>query len=231
MRIRMWTVVGLVSLLVACGGGGGGGSGGIGLEDIDGDGEIVILAFGDSITRGTGDGSSANQAPSGPAGYPVRLQESLGVTVINQGKPGEQTREGKVRLGQVLSSTAADYVILLEGANDILNGRDSQAFDNLVDMVGMVFEAGAQPVMATLTPTCCNHETTNPPERVEALSTRIRDFAKQQRLPVIDFLRTFVPVEGVPYDETSGLIHVPEGLHPTPTGYDVMADAAASLFR
>ena len=29
---------------------------------------------------------------------------------------------------------------------------------------------------------------------------------------------------------TLGLIHVPEGLHPTPTGYDVMAATAQKIF-
>ncbi len=41
------------------------------LEDVNHDGHVVILAFGDSITRGVGDGQRPSDTPPGTAGYPV----------------------------------------------------------------------------------------------------------------------------------------------------------------
>jgi hypothetical protein len=54
-------------------------------------------------------------------------------------------------------------------------------------------------------------------------------------LPLIDFYAAFTNGPGVngedlPYDSTLGLIHVPEGLHPTPGGYDLMALTAEQIF-
>jgi lysophospholipase L1-like esterase len=238
--IRGWNaIVALAVFVAACGGGGGGGGGGepakrgIGLEDIDGDGEIFVIAFGDSITRGVGDGPDAD-APPPPlqtAGYPARLQALLGVPVFNFGIPGEETREGVRRLPEVLQRTRADYVIILEGVNDIEFGRDGDAVENLQSMVGTVFESGSMPILGTLTPTCCTHSTTAPEDRILRFNDAIRAIATAGNVPVIDFHAAFVPDPMIGFDPSSGLIQVPEGLHPTPLGYDVMARAAADAFE
>ena len=89
------------------------------LEDVNHDGKIVILAFGDSITRGVGDGPRPGDTPPGSAGYPLRLQTLLGVTVINDGHSGERTTEGLLRLQRDVKDTHPDYAILVEGTNDL----------------------------------------------------------------------------------------------------------------
>ncbi|MGH7857805.1 MAG: SGNH/GDSL hydrolase family protein [Candidatus Binatia bacterium] len=219
----------------ACGGGGGGsggGGGGIGLEDIDGDGQILIIAFGDSLTRGTGDGPEASSVPPGTGGYPPRLQTLLGVQVFNLGRPGELTDDGRERLRSVLSESRSDYVIILEGTNDITGGRDrSRTIPNLQDMIDAVFADGGQPLIGTVTPTCCDHVNAVPPARVTSLNDDIRTLALDNDVPLIDFYAAFVPDPTLPFDETSGLIHVPEGLHPTPGGYDLMASTVEDVFR
>lgn len=218
-------------LLVSCGGGDGGGGSGVGLQDLDGDGQIIILAFGDSITRGQGDGDSPDDIPpASVAGYPARLQSALGVPVFNAGNPGEQTPEGETRLQNLLQQSAEDYVILLEGVNDIERRRDSEALQNLQDMINLVFADGAMPLIGTLTPTCCNHRNSVPASRVIAFNDQIRAMAQSNGIPLVDFNRAFVPDPTLPFDESSGLIHVEEGLHPTSAGYDLMAETAADLF-
>jgi lysophospholipase L1-like esterase len=224
-------VVALGLLGAACGGGGG--SDGIGLKDLNGDGQIQILAFGDSITFGTGDnpGTDAHDPPPGVnGGYPGRLQNLTGVLVVNAGNPGERSGEGRQRLPGVLARNRVDYVILLEGVNDIEFGEEDQTPSNLQTMVDSVFATGAQPILGLLTPTCCNHERSASPERVGDLNQRIQILATADSVPVLDFHSAF----GVgPFDDasdTTGLIHVPEGLHPTPAGYDAMAHAAKALF-
>ncbi len=233
--------LGLVVFAVACGGGGGGGSSGIGLEDLNKDGEVTVLCFGDSITRGVGDGPAAESLPPLPAGYPGRLQQLLlgkgdaPVVVVNSGAPGERTPSGLNRLRRDLPKDPPDYVILLEGSNDVEDGHTRQAVNNLQGMVDAVFANGAQPIIGTIPPSCCAHKNQLPIGAVENYNTALRQLAFDNTLPVIDFFAAFTNGPGpngedLPYDQTLGLIHVPEGLHPTPAGYDLMALTATNLF-
>jgi len=179
--------------------------------------------------------------PPNPAGYPARLQQLLlgkgeaPVFVIDDGVPGERTPSGQNRLRRDLSTNPADYVILLEGTNDVEDGHTSQAVNNMRGMVDAVFGIGAQPIIGTITPSCCNHKNQLPIGAVENYNTALRQLAFDNTLPVIDFFAAFTNGPGpngedLPFDPALGLIHVPEGLHPTPPGYDLMAATAAKLF-
>jgi lysophospholipase L1-like esterase len=240
----------LLLLLSACGGGGGGGgdgggsttgsgtasggkAGSVQLEDLNNDGKIVLMAFGDSITAGVGDGPDATDLPRPPAGYPLRLQNLLGLLVINDGDPGERTDEGLPRLRKDVEAFSPDFVVILEGTNDVEDGKADDALQNIQSMIDSVFVSGAQPLLGTITPTCCNHQNQLPEEAVLFYNDQLRTIATNNSVQLIDFYSAFTggsdasyPLDGIP-----GLIHVPEGLHPTPDGYDLMATAARGIFN
>ena len=74
--------------------------------------DAVILAFGDSLTYGTG-ASKKND-------YPSILSELTSLTVINGGIPGEISKNGLNRLPALLDKHQPELMILIHGGNDIL---------------------------------------------------------------------------------------------------------------
>lgn len=72
----------------------------------------TILAFGDSLTYGTG-------AKPGED-YPALLAKLTNLTVINAGIPGEISSKGLQRLPALLDQHQPDLIILIHGGNDIL---------------------------------------------------------------------------------------------------------------
>lgn len=100
----------------------------------------VILAFGDSLTHGTG--ADKQQA------YPDHLQQMLSKTVINAGVPGEISRTGLARLGQLLKRHRPELLILCHGGNDILHHSNlKQTKDNLQQMIDMAKANNTQVVL------------------------------------------------------------------------------------
>ncbi|MFP4481360.1 MAG: GDSL-type esterase/lipase family protein [Thermovirgaceae bacterium] len=91
----------------------------------------LILAFGDSITYGTG-------APAGKS-YPKRLEERLGVPVVNAGVPGEVSEEGLKRLSGLLEKHRPTLVVLCHGGNDLIRGLPlEKTSENLHEMARAV---------------------------------------------------------------------------------------------
>ena len=106
----------------------------------------VIVCFGDSVTAGY------KATP-----YPTNLQNmygsSAGTQVVNAGKGGENTYNGVYRLGRVLTEYSPNYVVIMEGANDVMSGISSETtVFNLNNMLEQTLAAGAKPILSTITP-------------------------------------------------------------------------------
>jgi len=102
--------------------------------------DAVMLAFGDSLTYGTG--TTADNS------YPAVLEDLSGHTVINAGIPGEQTPAGLGRLARELDEYRPELLILCHGGNDMLRKQSMAAMQaNLERMVGLAHERGIQVVL------------------------------------------------------------------------------------
>jgi lysophospholipase L1-like esterase len=97
----------------------------------------VILAFGDSLTYGTG--AAREQA------YPAHLQALISRTIINAGIPGEVSLSGLKRLPGLLKRHRPELLILCHGGNDILRRYDlKQTRENLQQMIDIARENNTQ---------------------------------------------------------------------------------------
>jgi len=99
--------------------------------------EATILAFGDSLTFGTGAGETES--------YPAVLSAMIGRKVVNAGIPGEVSAEGLARLPEILEREKPALLILCHGGNDILRRLDQEVLaENLRAMIRTAREKGVE---------------------------------------------------------------------------------------
>jgi lysophospholipase L1-like esterase len=197
------------------------------LTDVNGDGVVRVLAFGDSITFGIGDGTQPGQvvteAPmtDGREGYPARVEADAGVPVDNSGRPGEElTLDGIARLPRTLAGSSDDVVILFEGSNDALHMVDPAVFEQTYQRaVNVARFLGKTPVITSIPPTCCDRAGRAP--FIDELNASIENLAAINGLRVADVAHAFQTTCGT--IEECGLLNRPEGLHPNSKGYDAIA--------
>jgi acyl-CoA thioesterase-1 len=103
----------------------------------------VVLAFGDSLTFGTG-------APTEQS-YPAILEKLISRKVINAGIPGEETATGLARLPVMLDRYHPSLLILCHGANDLVqNFSEQQAADNIRAMIRLAGKHGTSVVLISV---------------------------------------------------------------------------------
>jgi len=102
--------------------------------------DAVVLAFGDSLTYGTGAAEHES--------YPAQLERLIGRRVVRAGVPGEVTAQALARLPQMLEEHSPRLVLLCIGGNDFLRRLGlSQAEANVRAMVKLAKSRGADVVL------------------------------------------------------------------------------------
>jgi lysophospholipase L1-like esterase len=165
----------------------------------------VILAFGDSITFGTG-------AAEGES-YPAMLSRLTGRRVVNAGVPGEVSAAGVTRLPETLERERPALLILCHGGNDLLTRQDQrQIADNLRTMVRLARERGIGVVLIAVP----NPDLTlKPPSLYREVADEFGLPLEQKALPRILGRASLKS----------------DHIHPNGAGYAHLAEAVADLLK
>jgi lysophospholipase L1-like esterase len=167
--------------------------------------DAVVLAFGDSLTFGTG-------APP-DSSYPAVLETLIARKVWSASVPGEVSAAGLARLPAALDQYQPRLLILCHGGNDFLRKLgDAQAAENLRAMIRLARQRGIDVVLIAVPK----------PGLLPAPPDFYADIAKEFGLPHEDVaLKTILRDNELKSDIA----------HPNAKGYAKLAQAIAALLK
>lgn len=191
----------------------------------------VILALGDSITKGVRGGVTAEETFS--AVLAAELQSSgREVTVVNRGIGGERTDQVLVRLIAELNEHKPDYVLLMYGTNDchVDQGAKQSRLSladfrqNLRKLVDRIRAAGCEPILMTEPRYAAKSPANGLGEhgnvRLEQYVAVTREVAAERQTPLIDHFAGWAAAETAGTDLAGWTT---DGYHPNPVGHRDLA--------
>lgn len=167
--------------------------------------DAVVLAFGDSLTYGTG----ANEEQS----YPAQLAKLTGWRVVREGVPGEVSGAGLARLPATLEAHQPKLLLLCHGGNDFLQRLPKEkAAENLRAMIRLAKARGVE-VLLIGTPE---------PGLTVTAAAFYADIAKEFHIPYEgDVLGKILKDGSLKADQ----------VHPNALGYRLMAERVLDLLK
>jgi acyl-CoA thioesterase I len=167
--------------------------------------DAVVLAFGDSLTYGSGAAEDES--------YPAQLEKLIGRRVVRAGVPGEVTAQALERLPAALDEHAPRLLLLCIGGNDFLRQLGNhQAEKNLREMVKLAQSRG---VAVLLIGTPEPGFTVSPPAFFAGI-------AKEYRVPYEG---------GVVGEVLKDRTLKADPIHPNARGYRLIAERLAETLR
>jgi lysophospholipase L1-like esterase len=167
--------------------------------------EDVIVAFGDSLTYGTG--AAENES------YPAVLAQLTGRQVVRSGVPGEVTAQALRRLPEVIAENQPRLMIVCLGGNDMLRKvNEAETRANLRAIIGAIRQRGIAVVLIGVPR----------PALLASAPEFYGELAKEFAIPYEGGI-----VKDVLY--SAGMKS--DAIHPNAQGYRRMAEALANLLR
>ena len=198
-----------------------------------------FLAFGDSFTAGEVTSPIAGTPTSHAlilvpaASYPAVLQSRLQATyaaqaasiaVINSGEPNERILDGNQRFPDVLASSRAEAVLIMEGVNGLpLVGPDISAGVMRI-MVQTAKSGGSRVFVGSMLPQVAGRPRANTAiSELVAYNSTLQEMSRQESVVFVDLYNGMMA-------EAATLIGS-DGLHPTEAGYRRIAEIFFAAIR
>jgi lysophospholipase L1-like esterase len=185
-----------------------------------------IVALGDSTTAGTPGFRSPIEAPPNGQGdvtsqYAYWLMRAHPEwEILNRGVNGERSDEIAARFARDVIDLSPAAVVIIAGVNDVYQGRPADdVTGHLRKMYDRAAHAGIPIVAGTIVP--YNTATADQNDRMHRVNAWIRQ--QVQADPAVAFVDTRAAVAAA--GNPDRLADSPDGLHPTPQGYRLMAEA------
>jgi lysophospholipase L1-like esterase len=182
--------------------------------------EQRVVFMGDSITDSWDDPKYGGFFPGKP--------------YIDRGISGQTTPQMLIRFRPDVLALKPKVVVILAGTNDLAGNTGPMTLemieDNLQSMAELASANGIRVVLASVLPVSdyemregkpLTQTVRRSPEKILALNTWIRAFAKTHAYVYLDYFSAMVDRQGFLKDELSD-----DGLHPNAAGYAVMAPLA-----
>ena len=164
----------------------------------------VVLAFGDSVTFGTGASPGED--------WPALLGRRTGWRMVNAGIPGDTAEAAKERLGEQLQEHHPVLVMIEIGGNDFLRRRTPQAVkEDIRQLIQTAKKRQVQVVLIAVPELSLLGAVTGKPSD----SPIYRQLAEEEMVPVVS--NVFADVLGTPDQKA-------DQIHPNAAGYQRMTD-------
>ncbi|MEO6212550.1 MAG: SGNH/GDSL hydrolase family protein [Vicinamibacterales bacterium] len=193
---------------------------------------LTIVALGDSTTAGTPGWKSARETPPSGNGDETSqyaywlMQGHPEWNVLNHGVDGERSDQIRGRFERDVVDHAPRAVVIIAGVNDIYQGLEPQhVIEQLTAMYERARRAGIAVVAGTIVP--YNTATSEQNARMREINTWIRTSASAS--DHVGFVDTRDAVAAP--DDPDRLFESPDDLHPSPAGYQRMANTIEPALR
>jgi lysophospholipase L1-like esterase len=193
---------------------------------------LTIVALGDSTTAGTPGYQSPLEAPPDGQGR-VESQFAYWLTrmhagwrVLNRGINGQRADEIRARFERDVLGERPDAVVVIAGVNDIYQGRPAASVVRELEAIyDLARERGLALVAGSILP--YDPASADENDRMHSVNAWIQAYAARHAGLVFCDTRAAVAAPGRP----DRLIESPDGLHPSPAGYRLMALALEPAIR
>lgn len=171
----------------------------------------TVLAFGDSVTFGTGAGPGED--------WPTLLAAATGWRIVNAGVPGDTAQNSRARIGSLLAEHRPALVIVEIGGNDFLRRRAPSAVkEDVRAIIRRAKDTGAQVVLVAVPELPLLGALTRRPDDAPLYG----ELAKEEGVPLV--ADVFAEILGKP--ELCA-----DRIHPNAAGYRRMAEGIGSALR